>query len=194
MLLVSTPPYDDPVRLSLVRVFPAQKPICPPKALRPPTPIPLCDLCAMLCPTWVFPAQKLICPPKSFAPSNLRSPSVTSVRCFPRGGCFPPRSHAVHQKALHPRTSIPLCDLCAMLFPDARLSRPEAMLSTKNRRTSIPLFKFETSKISSHVRSRSPVFYRDFFGRNPERGRCEWRFPEEAGQRNRQRFLLCLFL
>jgi hypothetical protein len=36
MLLISAPPYDVPVRLSPVRVFLAQKPICPPKSVAPP--------------------------------------------------------------------------------------------------------------------------------------------------------------
>ncbi len=57
---------------------------------------------------------------KSIAPSHLRSPSVTSVRCFPRSGSFPPRSHAVHQKRCTVAPQIPLCDLrdlCAMLSP-----------------------------------------------------------------------------
>src|ERR1700728_2915113 len=102
---------------------------------------------------------------KSVAPSNLRPPSVTSVTSV---RCFSPKQG---------------------------LSRPEAnAVHQKPSNLHLPVFKFETSKISSHVRSRSPVFYRDFFRRNPERGRCEWRFLEEAGQRNRQRFLLCLFL
>ena len=277
MLLLSTPPYDIPVRLSPRQFFPAQKPCCPPKALRPShlrspsvtsvtsvrcfprvrsfpprshavhqkrctvaPQIPLCDLrdlCAMLSPKRVFPRPEAMLSTKSIAPSHLRSPSVTSVtsvRCFPRVRSFPPRSHAVHQKRCTVAPQIPLCDLrdlCAMLSPKRvfpaqkpccppkalhrRTSDPPSVTSVTSVRCfprsrsfpprshavhqkpsnlHPPVFKFETSKISSHVRSRSPVFYRDFFGRNPERGRCEWRFPEEAGQRNRQRFLLCLFL
>jgi hypothetical protein len=59
---------------------------------------------------------------------------VTSVRCSPRCAPFSPRNQTVHQRTFRHPSSIPLCDLrdlCAMLFPEVRLSRPETKLSTK---------------------------------------------------------------
>jgi hypothetical protein len=70
----------------------------------------LCELCAMLFPDTGLSRPEAMLSTKSVGPSNLKSPSVTSVtsvRCFPRRGPFPPRSHAVHQKALRRRTSNP---------------------------------------------------------------------------------------
>jgi hypothetical protein len=60
------PPCDLRAMLSPIRVFPALKPIYPPKSVaRSNLKSPLCDLRAMLSPIRVFPAQKPCCPPKA---------------------------------------------------------------------------------------------------------------------------------
>jgi hypothetical protein len=76
---------------------------------------------------------------------NSQSRSVTSVpsvRCSSPMRVFPAQNQAVHQKVFRAQLSI-LCDLralCAMLFPGARLSRPESSVHQSAFRTH-PLLK-----------------------------------------------------
>ena len=83
---------------------------------------PLCD---------AFPSSRLSrmeppCSPAVPRPIQPQiSPSVTSVRCFPLFASFPHGTTMfTSDPSTHP-TPIPLCDLCAMLFPSSRLSRTE---------------------------------------------------------------------
>src|SRR5271154_4811835 len=130
MFLTSTPPYDDFHEALPGAGLSRPETNLSPKALhRLTSKSLLCDLrdlCAMLSRTLVFPAQKRCCPPKALRRRTSNSPSVTSVTSV---RCFPRRA------------SFP---------PRSHVVHQKAL----HRRTPIP-FKFETSKISSHVRSRS---------------------------------------
>jgi hypothetical protein len=100
------PPCDLRAMLSPIRVFPALKPIYPPKSVarsNPKSPS-VTSVTSVRC----FPGAGLSRPeanPSTKKPLRGRTSnppsvtSVTSVRCFPRCGSFPPRSRAVHQKA-----------------------------------------------------------------------------------------------
>jgi hypothetical protein len=107
---------------------------------------------------WLISATEQRSSPSTLNP--LRDPyamlSPTRVSLARKLSCPPKNLQAIDPQS-------PLCDLRAMLSPIR-------VFPAQLRRS---LFKFETSKTSSPVRSRNPALYRDFFGRNLVRERCE---------------------